>query len=222
MTMSIDHPAAASLVRSDKEVHYDIAYFRKLGIPYEAKSLIEVLTRHKPKSAMPIACHSLVDMRATEAVPVLKSLADFPAEDVKATSVLAVARLCGKDATPWLVECLTRKGTLKGYVLWALAAVADPRACEAVMVWLVPQLRKLERNPESDARGNIVFAVAYLEQMTQHYPKVGEPLERFRKIAPQLPGNVLSELAFFTRMFSEWTTNPPKRKKGHTPSSLDV
>jgi hypothetical protein len=166
------HPSAARLVRDDEDVRDDMAYFRKLGIPYEPKSLIEVLTRHKPKSAMPTACHSLADMRAKEAIPILKSLADFPIQDVKATSVLAVARLCGKDETPWLVECLTRKGTLKGYVLWALAAVADPRAYAAVKAWFVPQLWKLERNPEGDSRGNVVFAVAYLEQMTQHYPEV--------------------------------------------------
>ena len=206
------HPSAASLVRDDQDVRDDMAYFRKLGIPYEPKSLIEVLTRHKPKSAMPIACHSLADMGAQEAIPVLKSLADFPVEDVKATSVLAVARLCGKDETPWLVECLTRKGTLKGYVLWALAAVADPRAYEPVKAWFVSQLRKLERNPAADSRGNVVHAVAYLEQMTQHYPDVSELLERFREIAPQLPGNIPSELAFFTRMFSAWKTNPPRRK----------
>jgi hypothetical protein len=48
--------------------------------------------------------------------------------------------------------------------------------------------------------------------MAQHYPEVSELLERFRKVAPQLPGNIPSELAFFTRMFSEWKTNPPKRK----------
>ena len=135
----------------------------------------------------------------------MKSLADFPVEDVKATSVLAVARLCGKDETPWLVECLTRKGTLKGYVLWALAAVADPRAYEPVKAWFVSQLRKLERNPAADSR-------AYLEQMTQHYPEVSELLERFGEIAPQLPGNIPSELAFFTRTFSAWKTNPPRRK----------
>ena len=207
------HPSAASLVRDDQDVRDDMAYFRKLGIPYEPKSLIEVLTRHKPKSAMPIACHSLADMRAEEAIPVLKSLADFPVEDVKATSVLAIARLCGKDETPWLVECLSRKGTLKGYVLWALAAVADPRAYESVKAWFVSQLRKLERNPEADSRGNVVHAVAYLEQMTQHYPEVSELLERFQEIAPQLPGNIPSELAFFTRTFSAWKTNPPRRKR---------
>jgi hypothetical protein len=101
---------------------------------------------------------------------------------------------------------------LKGYVLWALAAVADPRAYESVKAWFVSQLRKLERNPEADSRGNVVHAVAYLEQMTQHYPEVSELLERFHGIAPQLSGNIPSELAFFTRMFSAWKTNPPRRK----------
>ena len=206
------HPSAAGLVRDDEDVGDDMTYFRKLGIPYEPKSLIEVLTRHKPKSAMPLVCHSLADLRAKEAIPVLKSLADFPMQDVKATSVLTVARLCGKDETLWLVDCLTRTGTLKGYVLWALAAVADPRAYAAVKAWFVPQLRKLERNPEADSRGNVVFAVAYLEQMTQHYPEIGALLERFRKVAPQLPGNIRSELACFTRMFSTWKTNPPRRE----------
>jgi len=81
-----------------------------------------------------------------------------------------------------------------------------------VKAWFVPQLRKLERNPEADSRGNVVCAVAYLEQMTQHYPEVSELLERFRKVAPQRPGNIPSELPFFTRMFSAWKTNPPRRK----------
>lgn len=97
-------------------------------------------------------------------------------------------------------------------MLWAFAAVADPRAYAAVKAWFVPQLRKLERNPEADSRGNVVCAVAYLEQMTQHYPEVSELLERFRKVAPQRPGNIPSELPFFTRMFSAWKTNPPRRK----------
>ena len=44
---------------------------------------------------------------------VLKTLADYPVEDVRATSVLAVARLAGREETPWLVECLSRRGTLK-------------------------------------------------------------------------------------------------------------
>ena len=209
------HPSAASLVRDDEDVREDMNYFRKLGISYEPESLIEVLTRQKPKSAMPIACHSLADMRAKAAIPVLKSLADFPIQDVKATSVLAVARLCGMDETPWLVECLTRKGTLKGYVLWALAAVADPKAYAAVKAWFLPQLRKLERDLDADSHGNVVYAVAYLEQMTQHYPEVRELLERFRTLAPQLPGHIPSELASFTRMFSGWKTNPPRRKSDH-------
>lgn len=61
-----------------------MAYFRKLGIRYEPHALIEVLTRQKPTTALPVVCHSLADMRAREAVPALKSLANFPVEDVKA------------------------------------------------------------------------------------------------------------------------------------------
>lgn len=208
------HPAAARLLRDDENVRDDMIYFRRLGIPYEPQSLIEVLKRHKPKSAMPIACHSLADMRAREAIPVLKSLADFHVQDVKATSVLAIARLGGNEETPWLAECLSRKGTLKGYVLWALAAVADPMVYPAVKAWFIPQLRKLERNPDADSRGNTVFAVAYLEQVTADYPEAIELLERFRKVAPRLPGNIPSELAFFTRMFAEWKTNPPGSGRG--------
>lgn len=206
------HPAAASLERDAEDVRSDMAYLRKLGIRYDTDALIDILTRQKPKAAMPAVCHSLADLGAREAIAPLKSLVDFPMEDVKASSVLAVARLCGKDETPWLVECLTRRGTLKGYVLWALAAVGDPAAYAAVKAWFVPQLAKLERTPEADSRGNVVFAVAYLEQVTQHYPEAGELLERFRRIAPQLR-NLHSELALFTRMFSAWKTNPPKRER---------
>lgn len=189
-----------------------MAYFRGLGIPYEPNALIEVLTRHKPKTAMPVACHSLADMRAREAVTILKSLADFPVEDVKASSVLAIARLCGTQETPWLVECLTRKGTLKGYVLWALAALADPSAYAPVRAWFLPRLAKLERHPTAASTGDVVFAVAYLEQMTPHYPEAGDLLERFRVVAPRLR-DIHTSLGFFTRMFSGWKTNPPKRER---------
>ncbi len=196
------HPCAAALVRYHRDVATDMDYFRRLGIAYAPESLIAVLRSHKPRSAMPSACHSLADMGAREAIPVLKELADFPVQDVKATSVLAVARLCGAQETAWLAECLSRKGTLKGYVLWALAAVADPQAYPAVKAWITPMLRKLERSPEVDARGNIVFAIAYLEQVTLSHPEATGLLERFHKVAPLLPRAKVSELAQFTRMFS--------------------
>ncbi len=197
------HPAAEKLLPYDEQLQSDMAYFRKLGVKYEADALIDLLRREKPKSAMPAACHSLADLNARHAVPVLKTLADYPVQDVKATSVLAVARLAGSQETPWLVECLSRKGTLKGYVLWALAAVGDPAACGAVKSWFEKQLRKLERDPAGDALGNVVFAVAYLEQMTERDPAVVGLLDRFKVVVPKLSGSVRSELGTFTRMFTD-------------------
>jgi hypothetical protein len=49
------HPAAASLVPYDEGLRDDRAYFRRLGVGYDADALIGLLTREKPKSAMPIA-----------------------------------------------------------------------------------------------------------------------------------------------------------------------
>ena len=200
------HPTAAALLPYEERLEDDVSYFRKLGVKYEADTLIDLLKREKPKSAMPVACHSLADLNAKHAVPVLKTLADYPVEDVKATSVLAVARLAGREETAWLVECLSRKATVKGYVLWALAAVGDPAAYVAVRTWLERQLRKLERDPAGDPRGNVVFAVAYLEQMTEHHPEVTELLDRFKDVAPRLPGHVRSELGYFTRLFADGKT----------------
>ena len=198
------HPAAASLVPYEEGLRDDREYFRKLGVAYEADALIDLLKREKPKSAMPVACHSLADLNARHAVPILKTLADYPLQDVKATSVLAVARLAGREETPWLVECLSRKGTLKGYVLWALAAVADPAAYGPVKAWFEKQLRKLEKAPAVDPTGNVAFAVAYLEQMTDYHPEVLGLLDRLKAVAPVLPRNVRSELGQFTRMFAGW------------------
>jgi hypothetical protein len=107
------HPTAAMLLPDEERLEDDRSYFRKLGVKYEADALIDLLKREKPKSAMPVACQSLADLNARHAVPVLKTLADYPVEDVRATSVLAVARLAGREETPWLVECLSRRGTLK-------------------------------------------------------------------------------------------------------------
>ena len=209
------HPTAAMLLPYEERLKDDMLYFRKLGVKYEADALIDLLKREKPKSAMPVACHSLADLNAKQAIPVLKTLADYPVQDVKATSVLAVARLAGSDETPWLVECLSKKRTLKGYVLWALAAVGDPAAYGAVKTWFEKHLRKLERNPNSDSLGNVVFAVAYLEQMTEHRPEVVGLLDRFKLVAPKLPRNIPSELGRFTRMFADW-------KNKHGPGESDV
>jgi hypothetical protein len=209
------HPTAAALLPYEERVEEDRSYFRKLGVKYEPDALIALLRREKPRSAMPVACHSLADLNARHAVPVLKTLADYPVEDVKATSLLAVARLAGSEETPWLVECLSRKGTLKSYVLWALAAVGDPAACGAVTTWFERQLRKLERDPAGDPRGNVVFAVAYLEQMTEHRPEVVELLDRFKGVAPKLPRHVRSELGHFTRLFAD-------EKNKQAPSQSDA
>jgi hypothetical protein len=208
------HPTAAALLPFEERLEDDASYFRKLGVKYEAGALIDLLRREKPRSAMPVACHSLGDMDAKQAVPVLKTLADYPVEDVKATSVLAVARLAGSEETAWLVECLSRKGTLKSYVLWALAAVGDPAAYGAVSTWFEKRLRQLEKNPAGDPRGNVVFAVAYLEQMTVHHPEVMELLDRFRAVAPKLPRSVRSELGHFTRLFADGKT---KQARGEPP-----
>lgn len=209
------HPTADALLPYEESVRDDMAYFRKLGVKYEAEALIDLLKREKPKSAMPVACHSLADLNARHAVPILKTLADYPVQDVKATSVLAVARLAGSEETPWLVECLSRKGTLKGYVLWALAAVGDPAAYGAVKTWFEKHLRRLERDPAADSLGNVVFAVAYLEQMTERHPEVMGLLDRFRAVEPKLPGNVRSQLGHFTRMFAD-------AKHKHGPGESDA
>ena len=201
MSGSEEHPTAASLRPYEDRLESDEAYFRKLGVKYEADALIEMLKRGKPKSAMPAACHSLADLNARHAVPVLKTLADYPIQDVKATSVLAVARLAGRDETPWLVECLSRKGTDKGYVLWALAAVGDPAAYEAVEGWFKKRLRQLEKDPVADTQTNVVFAVAYLEQMTSPHPEVLDLLERFGAIVPRLYRHIQTALATFTRTY---------------------
>jgi hypothetical protein len=208
------HPTAALLLPYEERLKDDMAYFRKLGVKYEAEALIDLLKREKPKSAMPVACHSLADLNAKHAVPILKTLADYPVQDVKATSVLAVARLAGSEETPWLVECLARKGTEKGYVLWALAAVGDPAAYGAVKAWFEKQLRKLEREPTGDSVGKVVFAVAYLEQMTEHHPEVTGLLHRFRVVEPKLPGHRRSQLGYFTRMFAD-RKNKPGPREGH-------
>jgi hypothetical protein len=198
------HPAAASLEPTVERRREDELYFRRRGVAYTPDGLLKVLREKKPKTALPIACHSLADLNVREAVPVLKSLADFPIADVKASSVLAVARLAGRAETPWLIECLSRKRTDKGYVLWALAAVADPRAYDAVTKWFEPILRKLERSPAADPRGSVIYAVAYLEQVAPFTPGAYALLERFRTVAPSLEHLIRLQLAHATDMFAHW------------------
>jgi hypothetical protein len=201
MTLPL-HPAAASVEWVATRQPEDEAYFRKLSIAYTSEGLLGVLTNEKPKSAMPSACHGLANLKAFQALPVLKRLAAYPKSDVKACSVLAVARLAGKTETPWLVECLSLKGTDKGYVLWALAMGADPAAYHAVRAWFEPVLRKLERDPTSDSWGRHIHAVAYLEQVVHVNPEAQELLKRYRVVVPTLDCSQRNQLAGQTLMFS--------------------
>jgi hypothetical protein len=196
------HPAAASVEWVATRQRDDEVYFRKLGISYTPDGLLSVLVNEKPKSAMPSACHGLANLKATEAVPVLKRLAGYPKSDVKACSVLAVARLAGKTETPWFIECLSMKGTDKGYVLWALAMAADPAAYHAVKAWFEPVLRKLESNPASDSGGRHIHAVAYLEQVAHEFDEVQGVLARYQAVVPTLDAVIRQQLAGQTLMFA--------------------
>lgn len=200
---TVQHPAAVALDPIDKIVQLHREYFAGLRKPFEPSALIEVLEKRKPKSALSWACSGLNYLGATEAIPLLKEMADFPIMDVKATAILAVAQLGGRKETPWLIECLSRKGTDKTYVLWALASIADPAALSAVSSWFEPHLRALERKPDSDSTGKVVFAVAYLEQVATGDTKITALLERFKELAPRLQRNVRSELESYTKMFAK-------------------
>lgn len=201
MTLPV-HPAAASVEWVATRQPDDEAYFRKLGIAYTPEGLLGVLVNEKPKSAMPSACHGLANLKAVQALPILKRLADYPKSDVKACSVLAVARLAGKTETPWLIECLSHKGTDKAYVLSALAIGADPAAYHAVKAWFEPVLRKLERDPTSDSWGRHIPAVAYLEQVAHVNPEAQELLKRYQVVVPTLDCLQRHQLASQTLMFS--------------------
>ena len=197
------HPAAASVACVAAYQREDEIYFRKLGVSYTSEGLSSVLINEKPKSAMSSACHGLANLKATETLPILKRLADYPKSDVKACSVLAVARLAGKTETPWFIECLSIKGTDKGYVLWALAMVADPAAFFAVKAWLEPVLHKMERNPSADSCDKHIHAVAYLEQVAHIFGgEVKELLGRYQAVVPNLDPAIRQQLARQTLMFA--------------------
>ncbi len=201
------HPAAASLKSVSQQRLSQEMYFHHLGIPYESEPLLKVLRDRKPKTALPAACHGLANLGAKEAIPELKILADFSKADVKATSVLAVARLGGHHETSWLTDCLSAQGTDKGYVMWALAAVGDPAAFGAVRHWFEPILKKLEKDPNSDRRGRSVFAIAYLEQITEAHPEATTLLKRFHAVAPSLDPSIRTQLAQFTRSYARSKTD---------------
>lgn len=196
------HPAAASLESVNQQRVSDEMYFRHLGIPYEPETLLNVLRERKPKTAMPAACHGLANLGAKEAIPELKALANFSKADVKATSVLAIARLGGRQEASWLADCLAANGTDSGYVMWALAAVGEPASYEAVRHWFEPILKKMEKDPNFDRRGRSVFAIAYLEQITDAHPEASVLLKRFHALVPSLDPVIRIQLTQFTRSYA--------------------
>ena len=77
------HPTAAMLLPYEERLKDNMSYFRKLGVKHEADALIDLLKREKPKSAMPVAWHSLADLNAKHAIPFLKTLAEYPVHDIR-------------------------------------------------------------------------------------------------------------------------------------------
>ena len=90
--------------------------------------------------------------------------------------------------------------------MWALAAVGDPAAYGAVRHWFEPILKKLEKDPDSDRRGRSVFAIAYLEQITDEHPEAMALLKRFHVVVPSLDLSIHTQLAQFTRSYARSKT----------------
>jgi len=81
--------------------------------------------------------------------------------DVRCASVLALAKRCGPDATPWLVEALhTCDAAVKEYAVIGLAGAGDDSAWELVAA----RLDKVGRKDSHSFPSEVLMAVAYLGQ----------------------------------------------------------
>jgi hypothetical protein len=95
---------------------------------------LEILQSSQDKHDLNFAGQALRAVGTDRAIPLLKPLAHFPVNDVRAVAVLTVAHIARAAESDWYAELLNDpKFRMKDYALWAIQEAGDERVLQTVV-----------------------------------------------------------------------------------------
>lgn len=164
-----------------------IKHFAKKKINFDEESLINVMKESQHKYDVYWAVIGLRGVGTYKCIPYLKSLKNFPKQDVKDCLLLTIAHISGAKETPFYVEVLTEKGTKKDYAMWAIKDCADERALQAVINYLVEVFKKW-RQPKCIYVGDAYTdGLIYLSRYYDKEKSVKDVFEKYLQIKDKIP-----------------------------------
>lgn len=158
----IDHPV--SLI-GDKEIPESfVKSLERWGYQITEEDLLRCIRDNRYKTAVYYAVVCLRSLGTKKCVPVLKSLTEYPKEDVQVCSVLAIGAISGSGETAYLSGLLESKFRNKFYVMATIWEVGDERAVDAVVEFAQKIIKKrISVRSQSD----ILYVTEYLERYTR-------------------------------------------------------
>ena len=156
MAFSISPSDKRDIARTLKRRHKDFIWSEDF--------FIRLINENGSKMDVYWSVMALRDCGSGLAIQPLKMLASHPSQDVKATSILTIARIARSSETVYYAQqLLNPQYRAKSYALWAIAAYGDERAIDAVHQYVNKNRRKLSI-PSIDARETYDI-VSYLHRV---------------------------------------------------------
>ncbi|WP_169091601.1 hypothetical protein [Paenibacillus sp. PL91] len=119
-------------------------YFKKPRVDHTSEeALIQILEERKNKHSIYYAILALRDVGTQKSISALKSLYDYPMQDIKDCSLLTISHIAGVSETDYYISIYNQKGTKKGYAIWAISDSGDERAFELVTSYLEKEYKKI-------------------------------------------------------------------------------
>lgn len=194
------------LIQSHEDVDFIWVELNKHGYANNEVSLIKALQENKSKTITYYASLGLQLYGTKKALPYLKKLVNYPHLDTRAIHVMDVAKISGKDATPYLVKLLAdSKFKEKGYVLAAIWEVADSRALAAVIEYTESYILK-RKTPVEIINTDLQYIVGFLRK----FPNEAKTTELIAKLEQMQQSNTFG---LIPRLMSKL-----KGYSGHTPN----
>jgi ribosomal protein L7/L12 len=150
-------------------------HFRRKGLRWDEDYFLDQLSSlHKHDVYWAVI--ALREFGTEKSVAPLKALLYHPMQDVKATSILTIARISGGRETPFYAQALLDPAyPMKAYAMWAIADSADERAVDAVLQYFKVNRSKLKNGKIN--REALGLGVRYLKRFCDSRPDVSEFLD---------------------------------------------
>jgi len=177
MDFSLTDAEAAEFASILRRSHKDLLW--------SEEGLLSLIDRPKSKTDVYWSVIGLRHCGTRRCVPVLKTLATHPMQDIKASAILTIAQVAGSAETAYFAECLVDpKYKVKGYAMWALGVAGDATAMDAVHAYIKKRKRELSAKSSDPRTQQEVVAYFYRtlgpegteDILTRHYPFVLDSL----------------------------------------------